>query len=221
MPAPYSTDLRQRVIDAYKANEGSQRQLAKRFKVRLSFVQRLIRRHENTGQVTAKLHAGGARAKITVEGLPIVQQLVNEQPDALLAELCARLQERSGLKVSIPTMHRAVQRLGLTTKKKRALASEQDSPRVCKMRFEYRDWVLGVDPGNLVFVDESGLNLGMTRINGRATRGQRLYDSCPRNQGHNISLIGALSLDGLIATMSIPGSVNTDVFLTYISEVLQ
>lgn len=31
MPAPYSTDLRQRVIEAYKANEGSRRQLAERF----------------------------------------------------------------------------------------------------------------------------------------------------------------------------------------------
>lgn len=60
----------------------------------------------------------------------------------------------------------------------------------------------------------------MTRLYGRAPRGKRLYDSCPRNQGKNISLIGALSWDGLIATMSIPGSVNTDVFLTYIQEVL-
>ena len=32
-----------------------------------------------------------------------------------------------------------------------------------------------------VFVDESGLNLGMTRLYGRAERGERLYDSCPRN----------------------------------------
>lgn len=77
-----------------------------------------------------------------------------------------------------------------------------------------------VDPHNLVFIDESGLNLGMTRLYGRASRGQRLYDSCPRNRGQNTSLIGALSLDGLIATMSISGSVNTDVFLTYIQEVL-
>ncbi|WP_448265194.1 helix-turn-helix domain-containing protein [Nostoc sp. DSM 114159] len=117
MPAAYSTDLRQRVIEAYKANEGSQRQLADRFKVSLSFVQRLIRRHRTTGQVAPKPHRGGAIAKITVESLPIVQQLVNEQPDALLAELCERFVERSGLTVSVPTMHRAVHRLGLTTKK--------------------------------------------------------------------------------------------------------
>lgn len=117
MPAPYSTDLRQRVIDAYEANEGSQRQLAKRFKVSLSFVQRLIRLYENTGQVTPKHHGGGAIAKIQVEDLPLVQQLVSEQPDALLVELCERLALRRGLQVSVPTMHRTVEKLGLTTKK--------------------------------------------------------------------------------------------------------
>jgi transposase len=88
------------------------------------------------------------------------------------------------------------------------------------MRFEYRDWVLRIDPHHLVFVDESGINLGMTRLRGRAKSGERLYDSCPRNRGSNISLIGALSLDGLIATMSLPGSVNTEVFVTYVREIL-
>ena len=88
------------------------------------------------------------------------------------------------------------------------------------MRFEYRDWVLSIDPHNLVFIDESGINLGMTRLRGRSLRGERLYDSCPRNRGSNISLIGALSMDGLIATMSLPGSVNTEVFLTYVREIL-
>ena len=60
----------------------------------------------------------------------------------------------------------------------------------------------------------------MTRLYGRAKSGERVHDCCPRKRGENISLIGALSMDGLIATMSIPGSVNTDVFLTYIQEIL-
>jgi hypothetical protein len=88
------------------------------------------------------------------------------------------------------------------------------------MRFDYRDWALGIDPHNLVFIDESGINLGMTRLRGRAMGGERLYDCCPRNRGSNRSLIGALSLDGLIATMSLPGSVNTEVFMTYIRQIL-
>ncbi len=118
MPAPYSTDLRQRVIEAYKANAGSRRQLAERFKVSLSFVQRLIRLYQNTGQFAPLPHAGGANAKIKVGDLSKVRQLVEKQPDALLEELCERWASESGMSVSVPTMHRAVQRLKLTTKKK-------------------------------------------------------------------------------------------------------
>jgi len=48
-----------------------------------------------------------------------------------------------------------------------------------------------------------------------------LYDAeSPSNQGQNISLVGGLNIDGLIATLSLVGSVNTDVFLFYIQEIL-
>ncbi len=117
MPAPYSNDLRQRVLNAYIAKAGSQRQLAGRFQVSLSFVQRLVRRYQKTGQFAPLPHAGGANAKIQVGDLSKVRQLVEKQPDALLAELCERWAGQSGMSVSVPTMHRAVQRLKLTTKK--------------------------------------------------------------------------------------------------------
>jgi len=35
-----------------------------------------------------------------------------------------------------------------------------------------------------------------------------------------VSLIGGLNLEGIVATMTISGSVNTDVFLTYVTQVL-
>ncbi len=61
----------------------------------------------------------------------------------------------------------------------------------------------------------------MTRLYGRAPVGERLYDSeAPGDSGKNISLIGAMSIDGLLATLSLVGSVNTDVFLFYIQEIL-
>jgi transposase len=72
-----------------------------------------------------------------------------------------------------------------------------------------------------VFIDETGMHLGLTRLYGRAPKGERLYDAAsPGNSGQNISLIGAMSIDGLIATMSILGSVNTDVFLVYVQKIL-
>ncbi len=105
--------------------------------------------------------------------------------------------------------------------KKTLIASEQDSLRVKDLRFAYRLWSFTIDPRNLVFIDETGIHLGMTRLYGRAPIGERLYDSeAPSNGGKNISLIGGMSIDGLIASLSIAGSVNTDVFLFYIQEVL-
>ena len=65
------------------------------------------------------------------------------------------------------------------------------------------------------------MHLGLTRLYGRAPKGERLYDTeSPGNPGQNISLIGGMSIDGLIATLSVVGSVDTGVFLFYIQEIL-
>ena len=117
MPSALSVDLRQRVIAAYQAKEGSQRQLAERFKVSLSFVRDLLRHYRHTGSVEPKPHGGGATAKLGTQQLPIVQALVEVQPDALLVELCERFAEKTGVEVSVSTMQRAVQRLELSVKK--------------------------------------------------------------------------------------------------------
>jgi transposase len=72
----------------------------------------------------------------------------------------------------------------------------------------------------MVFVDESGVNLGMTRLYGRGKIGSRVVEPCPRNKGKNLSVIGALSLDGLIASMTIEGSTDSAVFQTYVESLL-
>lgn len=76
-----------------------------------------------------------------------------------------------------------------------------------------------MDVRNLVFID-AGVDLSMVRLFARAFRGERAVDSVPRNRGTNVWLIGALSLDGLIASMTLNGSVDTAVCLSYVNEVL-
>ena len=58
-----------------------------------------------------------------------------------------------------------------------------------------------------------GLNLAMTRLYARCMGGERVYDERPGNKGKNITLIGAMSDEGLIASMTFPGNLNTDSFL--------
>lgn len=84
----------------------------------LSFVRDLTRRYRHTGTVAPKPHGGGADAKLGSAQLPIVQALVETQPDALLVELCERFAERTAVNVSVSTIQRAVQSLELSVKKK-------------------------------------------------------------------------------------------------------
>ena len=50
---------------------------------------------------------------------------------------------------------------------------------------------------NLVFVDETGSNLAITRHYARSCRGSRAYNHAPYRRGQNVTLIGAMALRGL------------------------
>ncbi|MGD1700346.1 helix-turn-helix domain-containing protein [Dapis sp. BLCC M229] len=64
MARPYSQNLGRPVIRAYQNKEGSQRQIAQRFQVSLTFVRNLLRHYRNTGIVNPKQHGGGPKTKI-------------------------------------------------------------------------------------------------------------------------------------------------------------
>jgi transposase len=60
----------------------------------------------------------------------------------------------------------------------------------------------------------------MTRLRGRAPRGQRVHGSAPHGHWHVTTLLGALRLDGSIACLAVEGATDAEVFLTYVREVL-
>jgi len=71
-----------------------------------------------------------------------------------------------------------------------------------------------------VFVDETSTNLTYCRRYGRAPGGQRLDQAVPRHGGPNVTLIAALTPDGLGALLSVDGAVNGDVLVAYLEQVL-
>ncbi len=76
-----------------------------------------------------------------------------------------------------------------------------------------------IDIKSLVFIDETGINLALTRLYVRGEGGGRVY-ARPSNKAKNITLIGAMSDEGLIATMTFPGSLNTASFLVFLTQIL-
>ena len=80
--------------------------------------------------------------------------------------------------------------------------------------------LIGVEAKDLIFIDESGGNLTLLRLYVRALKGKRARGKRPQKRGKNISIITALSLEQVIASKNIYGSVNGVSFEAFISKKL-
>ena len=60
----------------------------------------------------------------------------------------------------------------------------------------------------------------MTRLDARGKVGERVVTNASINRGKNTNVWGALSLDGVIASMTVIGSTNRNVFETYVEQIL-
>ena len=99
-------------------------------------------------------------------------------------------------------------------------ASEKYTERVQKLRAEYWTSIGSVNLEDLIFIDEAGVNIAMTRRFARSPQGSRAYGSRPDGRGKNVTMIGAMSLEGIIAAMTFTGGTNASAFETYVTQVL-
>jgi len=115
---PISNDLRRRIIQAIQENEESQPEIAERFSVALSTVEKLWHRFRTTGSYDPLPHSGG-RARLLETAEELIRAEVAAQPDITLAELTAKVAVRkSQPEVSVMTMGGELRRLGLPRKKR-------------------------------------------------------------------------------------------------------
>jgi transposase len=121
---PYSIDLRQKVLDAHLKKQTSIREIAEKFGVSDSFVRKLLKRHQETGGIEPKPHSGGASAKLTEEHYVLVESMIAENNNITLVVLCKQIEAKTGIRVSVPTMCRILQKLKLGKNKKSAQAVE-------------------------------------------------------------------------------------------------
>ena len=77
-----------------------------------------------------------------------------------------------------------------------------------------------LDPGRLVFIDETWAKTNMTRTHGYAPKGERLVDAAPYGHWHTTTFVGALRADGFIAPRVADGGVNGELFRAYVEQVL-
>jgi transposase len=72
----------------------------------------------------------------------------------------------------------------------------------------------------LIFLDEFGASTTMQRTHGRAAPGERVVTQVPHGHWKMISTIAAMNIKGVLASASFDGATDTELFLTFIGEVL-
>jgi transposase len=116
MPAPYSQDLRERVI-GFMALGGSARAAARRFDVSISSAARWAQRWRAEGHARPRVMGGDRRSRLS-EHRTRVLQLIARQPDMTLQEIRSALAVSCGITVGLSTVHRFLAAQKLTLKKR-------------------------------------------------------------------------------------------------------
>ena len=89
-----------------------------------------------------------------------------------------------------------------------------------KARAEWTASLPTLDPGKLVFLDETWATTAMARTHGRAPRGKRLVCPVPAGHWHTTTFLCGLRADGLVAPPVLDGAINGAAFLAYVEQFL-
>src|SRR4051812_10407033 len=215
MPRACSSDLRERVLAAREAGEGGQARIAERYRVGERTLSAWLRAAREEGRRAPRPRRGG-RPPLGGGAGRLGRGAERRHP--------GRVRRPAGR-----AHGRAPQRLGPVPgpegarpgpQEKTVKAAEQDREDVAEARAAWRAGLAGIDPARLIFIDETGIDTRMTRASARAAKGERAVGKVPRGRWERPTVLGALALDGLVASRSVAAATGTAVFLAFAEEVL-
>lgn len=109
---------------------------------------------------------------------------------------------------------------GVAIEKKSLHACERDTEANRLKREQFMERIRATPAEKLIFLDESGVTTAMTRLRGRCVGGRRIHEATPGGHWKILTVLGAMSLRGMIATMTIEEATDADIFLAYVEQVL-
>ena len=119
-----SLDLRERILAAYDGDEGTREDIARRFRVSLGMVKKLLQQRRATGDIAARHHRAGRKPLIVETHQRQMRTVLGQKPDLTLREL----REVLALECSVQAIHVVLVKLGLSYKKKRSAPASKTAP---------------------------------------------------------------------------------------------
>jgi putative transposase len=120
---PLSQDLRERIVAAYEAGEGSYKVIAARFKVGPTVVGKLVQQKRELGTLQPQTHLRGRKPAVSGEKEAALREHLEKHPDATVLER----REFLGIACSEKTLWQTLRKMGWRFKK---------SPRAPRSKIE-------------------------------------------------------------------------------------
>jgi transposase len=119
-----SLDLRERIVAAYDAEQGSREEIGRRFRVSTGMVKKLLQQRRHRGDIGPQHHRSGRKPMLVEEHRQRLHELVHQKPDITLAEMRSAL----ALACSLPAIHYVLVDMGLTYKKRLSMRASRPDP---------------------------------------------------------------------------------------------
>jgi len=119
-----SLDLRERILSSYDQNEGNREEIARRYRVSLGLVKKLLQQRRRTGDIAPRHRYSGRKPRIMPAHHQQLRTLLSRKPDMTLKELRVAVR----LNCTLPAIHYALEKLGLTYKKRRLGPASRTAP---------------------------------------------------------------------------------------------
>lgn len=124
MKKTLSLDLRERILAIYDQGDDTRETVARRFRVSLGMVKKLLQQRRRIGDLRPQHHRSGSKPRILAHHRQRLRVLLAEKPDLTLKELRAA----AGLDCTLPAIHYVLAGLELTYKKRRSAPANRTGP---------------------------------------------------------------------------------------------
>jgi transposase len=119
-----SLDLRERLVAAYDQKEGNRDEVARRFRVSLGLVKKLLQQRRHTGDLRPRHRHSGRKPTLVQSHQQKLRELLARKPDLTLEELRQAL----AVRCTLQAIHYLLERMGLTYKKRHSEPANRTVP---------------------------------------------------------------------------------------------
>ena len=176
---------------------------------------RILKLWRETGDVVTHKYGNlaGRPRILNFDDIHYVLQLVRLRPDWFLDELLELLKTNRFISIHYVTIHRELQRAGVSYKKLKHIASERNE----EARNDFIARISQYEPEETGFLDETSKNDKTAAwANGRAKKGRRTIMKQRFVRGTRLSATALLTVDGIVASMVVEGSMNREMYLEFL-----